>query len=281
MEGPSAQSPGMAGTVAVVTGMASPIGQAVARRLAGECRCLVLSDPDPRAARPVLDEVERIRTLHGFDTDPVFVEADAATDEGARAAVCAAVQTFGQVDSVIVNGALTVRNGDGDGALAISLDAFVPAVRMGGSALKRKGEGNLVLTALMGGAWPGDLGAAARETAVSSFTAFVHAAARALHGRGITLNGVALEDPASADRTLDIAAPFSSATVRGDRQRRSHQLHDAGYATRFLASNEARGLNGQVFVLSGNGPVAAPPYAAPAEADAYTELFRHIEPLRA
>lgn len=270
----------MAGTVAVVTGIASPIGQAVARRLASECQRLVFSDPDPRAARPVLAEVERIRTLHGFDTSPVFVEADAASTEGAHAAVCTALNTFGQVDSVIVNGALTVSNG-GDGALALSLDAFVPAVRMAGSALKRRGVGNVVLTALMGGAWPGKLGADALETAVSSFTAFVHAAARALHGGGLSLNGVALEDPASADRTLDIAAPFSSATVRGDRQRRSHQLHDAGYATRFLASNEARGLNGQVFVLSGDGPVGAPPYAAPDEAAAYTELFQHIEPLRA
>jgi NAD(P)-dependent dehydrogenase (short-subunit alcohol dehydrogenase family) len=271
----------MAGTVAVVTGIAGPIGQAVARRLASECQRLVFSDPDPRAARSVLAEVERIRTLHGFDTEPVFVAADAATDEGARVIVCTALNTFGRVDSVIINGALTVSNGDGDGALSISLDAFVPAVRMGGSALKRQGEGSIVLTALMGGTWPGELGAAARETAVSSFTAFVHAAARALHEGSLSLNGVALEDPASADRTLDIAAPFSSATVRGDRQRRSHQLHDAGYATRFLASSEARGLNGQVFVLSGNGPVGAPPYAAPAEAAAYTELFQHIEPLRA
>ena len=270
----------MAGTVAVVTGIASPIGQAVARRLAGECHRLVFSDPDRKAARPVLDEVERIRQLHGFEIEPVFVEADAATDEGANNTFRAAIEAFGRVDSVIINGEVTVRNGDGDGALSISLDAFVPAVRTGSSALQRQSEGSIVLTALMAGAWPGDLGAAARETAVSSFSAFVHAAASTFHGRGIALNGVALEDPERADRTLDITAPFSAAAVKGDRQRRSHQLYDAGYAARFLASSEARGLTGQVFVLSGSGPIAAPPYAVSAEAAAYSELFQRIEPLR-
>lgn len=267
----------MAGTVAVVTGIASPIGQAVARRLAGECHRLVFSDPDPKAARPVLAEVERIRQLHGFEIDPVFVEADAATDEGAQTIFRTAIDTFGQVDSVVVNGEITVRNSDGDGALSISLDAFVPAVRVGGGALNCKGS--IVLTALMGGAWPGNLGATAREMAVSSLSAFVYAAASALHGRGLALNALALEDPEQADHSLDIAAPFSAATVKGDRQRRSHQLYDAGYAARFLASSEARGLTGQVFVLSGSGPIAAPPYAASA-ASAYAELFQRIEPLR-
>jgi NAD(P)-dependent dehydrogenase (short-subunit alcohol dehydrogenase family) len=269
----------MAGTVAVVTGIASPIGQAVARRLAGECRRLVFSDPDRKGARPVLAEVERIRQLHGFDVEPVFVEADAATDEGAHAIYHTALDAFGRVDSVVINGEITVRNGDGDGALSISLDAFVPAVRVGGAALKREGEGSIVLTALMGGAWPGNLGAAAREVAVSSLSAFVYAAASALHGCGLALNALALEDPEQADHSLDVAAPFSAATVREDRQRRSHQLYDAGYAARFLASSEARGLTGQVFVLSSSGPVAAPPYAA-STASAYAELFQHIEPLR-
>lgn len=271
----------MAGTVAVVTGIASPIGQAVARRLAGECRRLVFSDPDRKAAHTVLAEVERIRTLHGFEIEPVFVEADAATDEGAHAVFRAAIDTFGQIDAAVINGEITVRNSDGDGALAISLDAFVPAVRASGAALRLQSEGSVVLTALMGGAWPGALGGAAREAAVSSLSAFVHAAASALHGRGLTLNGVALEDPERDDATLDIAAPFSAAAVKGDRQRRSHQLYDAGYAARFLASSEARGLTGQVFVLSGSGPIAAPPYAVSAEAAAYSELFQHIEPLRA
>jgi hypothetical protein len=210
----------------------------------------------------------------------VFVEADAAVDEDAHAIFHAAIDAFGRVDSVIINGGVTVRNGDGDGALSISLDTFVPAVRAGSAALQRQSDGHIVLTALMGGAWPGDLGAAARETAVSSFSAFVHAAASALHGQGVAVNGVMLEDPERADRTLDIAAPFTAAAVKGDRQRRSHQLYDAGYATRFLASSEARGLTGQVFVLSGSGPIAAPPYAVSAEAASYSELFQHIEPLR-
>ncbi|MEP0548831.1 MAG: SDR family oxidoreductase [Rhodothermales bacterium] len=270
----------MVGTVAVVTGIAGPIGQAVARRLAGESRCILFSDANAQAARPVLAEVERIRALHGLEAEPVFVEADAATDAGARLIIRTALSTFGRVDAVVVNGEVTVRNGAGDGALSVDLASFVPAVRMAGAALERQPEGNVVLTALLRGAWPGRLGEAACKVAVSSFGAFVHAAATALHDRGVTLNGVAMEDPARADHTLDMAALGSAAAVRVDRQRRSHQLYDAAYTTRFLASSEARGVTGQVLLLSGGG-TATPPYTRPAESAAYSDLFRHIERLPA
>src|SRR5690606_27565721 len=104
MEAPSSfPTPSMVGTVAVVTGIAGPVGQAVARRLAGGCRCVLLSDADAQAARPVLAEVERIRALHGFDVQPVFVEADAATEAGARTIIRTALTTFGWVDAVVVN----------------------------------------------------------------------------------------------------------------------------------------------------------------------------------
>lgn len=268
----------MVGTVAVVTGITGPVGQAVARRLAGECRCLVLSDPDARAARPVLAEVDRIRALHGLDADPVFVEANAATEEGARAVFSTALSTFGRVDVVVINGEVTVRSGSGDGALSASFDAFVPSVRMAGAALGGPAQGNVVLTAVLGGAWPGMLGDAARHTAVTSFRAFVHAAASALADRSATLNGVALEDPSRADHTLDLAAPFSASAVRADRQRRSHQFYDAAYTARFLASGEARGVTGQVFLLNGGEPEAGPP--SPSESAAFADLFQHIERLK-
>lgn len=280
MEAASPPPTPLVGTMAVVTGIAGPIGQAVARRLAGECQHILFSDPDAQGARRVLAEVERIRALHGLDTEPIFVQADAATDAGARLVIRTALTTFGRVDAVVVNGEVTVRNGEGDGALSVSLDSFVPAVRMAGAAMERQPEGNVVLTALVRGAWPGRLGEAARTVALSSFGAFVHAAATALHDRGVTLNGVAMEDPARADHTLDMAALGSAAAVRVDRQRRSHQLYDAAYTTRFLASSEARGVTGQVLLLSG-GDTVAPPYTRPAESAAYADLFRHIERLTA
>jgi 3-oxoacyl-[acyl-carrier protein] reductase len=268
----------MVGTVTVVTGIAGPVGQAVARRIASESHCIVLSDPDADAARSVLAEVERIRALQGLEDEPVFVEADTATEEGARAVIAAALAAFERVDAVIINGEVTVRNGSGDGALSVSLDAFVPAVRMAGAAMERQSEGSIVLTALLGGAWPGMLGEAARKTAITSFGAFVHAAAGALRGRGVVLNGVALEDPSRADSTLDMAAPFSGTVVRVDRQRRSHQFYDAAYTARFLASSEARSITGQVFFLSGAaGSMVDPPYAQFDESAAFSGLFQHIE----
>jgi 3-hydroxybutyrate dehydrogenase len=74
------------GRVALVTGAASGIGLAVARRLAGEGMRVACVD------------------VHGGDDLPgAFIEADLTTREGNRVAVDATLERFGRLDVVVAN----------------------------------------------------------------------------------------------------------------------------------------------------------------------------------
>ena len=66
-----------------------------------------------------------------------------------------------------------------------------------------------------------------------------------------------------------------------DRQRRSHQLYDAAYAARFLASTEARGVTGQTLLVTGGRTPAVPPYGRAHDPQEYAHYFAGLAQLRA
>lgn len=271
MESP-ASTPRMAGTVTLVTDVSGPVGQAAARRLASECTRLILAAPDGSATGAVRDEVVRVRALHRLTPEPVFVEADARTPGGAHDACAAALGAFGRLDAVVLTGRLAVSGGDGSPAPDVT--AFVPGVRAAVAAMGRS-EGNVVLAALLDGAWPGPLDGPAKTAAVASFRGFVHAAACALYEVGLTLNGLVVEDPEEA---LGFTEARPTEVWHADRQRRSHQLHDAAHAVRFLASNEARGIAGQTLLVSGGRPPF--PCLPAADPASFARHFRGLDVLR-
>ncbi len=85
---------GLAGKAALVTGGAGGIGQAVCRRLSDEGCRVVVADLDEAACKEVAD------TLPG---EALGVAADITTEEGARRAVGAAVDSFGRLDLLDIN----------------------------------------------------------------------------------------------------------------------------------------------------------------------------------
>ncbi|ALJ22162.1 SDR family NAD(P)-dependent oxidoreductase [Microbacterium sp. No. 7] len=94
---------GFAGSVAVVTGAASGIGRATARRLAEEGASVVVLDRDPDAAQQVVDELGADAALAiGLDvTDSAAVDAAFAT----------AIERFGAVDYLVNAAGIAGRGG--------------------------------------------------------------------------------------------------------------------------------------------------------------------------
>jgi NAD(P)-dependent dehydrogenase (short-subunit alcohol dehydrogenase family) len=83
---------GLEGKVAVVTGAAGGIGQAVSLRLAGEGAQVVVVDLDEVAAKVVAD------SLGATGTQAVAVGADVSTEDGTEAWMDAALSSFGRID---------------------------------------------------------------------------------------------------------------------------------------------------------------------------------------
>ncbi|WCT72165.1 SDR family oxidoreductase [Sphingomonas naphthae] len=84
----------LAGQAAIVTGAASPIGQATARMLQAEAVSLVLADIDPAAM-----EAAGWRDGEGCAT----LVADLSQQEGAVALVALALERFGRLDILVNN----------------------------------------------------------------------------------------------------------------------------------------------------------------------------------
>lgn len=92
------------GTSAIVTGAANGIGEATAKRLAAEGAAVLLVDTSERGEE-VTDEILR----HGGKA--AFKRADVADEADADACVGTAVDTFGRLDVLVSNAAITLPKG--------------------------------------------------------------------------------------------------------------------------------------------------------------------------
>ncbi|MEU8245971.1 SDR family oxidoreductase [Nonomuraea sp. NPDC048916] len=134
-------------TVALITGAASGIGAAVARRLsAGGARC-VLVDRDGEGAERLAKE------LGG-----VSLAADVSAEEASREAVALAEETYGRLDLVHLNAGIS-SGVDFDAfdvaqyhkAVGVNVDGVVFGVAAALPLLRRSGGGAIVVTASLAG----------------------------------------------------------------------------------------------------------------------------------
>ena len=96
----------LAGRVALVTGAASGIGRAIARRLAAEGACVVVADRDGESARTVAGELGAGSVNPGDVATAVTV--DVTEEDAVAGAFDAAALAFGGVDLVVNNAGLSI-----------------------------------------------------------------------------------------------------------------------------------------------------------------------------
>ena len=251
------QSGRLAGKVALITGGASGLGLASARRMLGDGACVALADLDDEKLRQALADLgvpsERAR---GYALDV----CDAANVVQVVAQV---ERDFGRID-ILVNSAGVSHQGS---ILDTPIEAWhrVIAINLTGTYLctqavarrmvERK-AGRIVMLASISGqqVWSGRAAYCSSKGAV---LALAKSCAIDLAPHGITVNSVS-PGPIETAQTATLHGPvIRQAIVQATPMARYGQADEVADAIAFLASDDARFVNGHDLVVDGGLTSAA------------------------
>jgi 2-hydroxycyclohexanecarboxyl-CoA dehydrogenase len=236
------------GRIALVTGGASGIGAATARRLAAEGARVAVADVNEAGARSVASEI-----------DGLAVRMDVTDVESVRAGVA----EVGDVD-VLVNNAGTDRfsffvNTEPelwDFVLAVNLRGTIAVTHAVLDGMQKRGRGSIVNVASEAGR-VGSQGSVVYSAAKGGVIAFTRAVARESSRFGVRVNAVA---PGPIDTPLLNAAPeqlgeigerLKAGMIAATSMRRIGRPEEVAAAIAFLAGDDASFVTGQTINVSG------------------------------
>lgn len=248
------------GLGALVTGASRGIGEAIARRFAEAGASVLLVNRDPVAGERVAGSIRaRGASAHAH-------AADVGTRAGCESAVAVALERLGRLDIVVHNAAAcpwsTIESLDDEilsRTLSLNLSACFHLTRAALPAMRRAGEGRILVTSSVTGprvAMPGSAHYAASKAGVNGF---VRSAALELAPERITVNAVEpgyiakeggslLSDPTRAERI----ARYIPAGELG-------RPDDVAFAMLYLASPAARYVTGRTIVVDGGSTLPESP----------------------
>jgi 2-hydroxycyclohexanecarboxyl-CoA dehydrogenase len=238
--------------VAFVTGGASGIGAATARRLATDGAFVVVADVDQPGALAVADEI-----------DGVGLRCDVTNSSSVRAAITAAGELAGPID-ILVNNAgggrfamfVDTAEADWDVVLAVNLRGAMACTHTVLAGMHARRRGVIVNVASEAGR-VGTVAGAAYAAAKAGVIGFTRAIARESAPFGVRCNAVA---PGPIDTPLlnDSAAEAGSlgdrikrAMIDATLMRRAGTPDEVAAAIAFLVSDDSSFMTGQTLAVSG------------------------------
>ncbi len=236
--------------VAVVTGSARGIGQAIAARLAEGGADAALCDVVPAVHETAAELAARFAVrAQGYDVD--VANAQAVNDF-----VATVVQDFGRVD-ILVNNAGIARDGllfrmgdeDFDRVLKVNLYGTFYFCRAVGRQMSKQRSGKIVNISSVIGVM-GNAGQANYAASKGGVIALTKSVAKELAGRGVNVNAVApgfIETEMTAALAAEVRGEYMKLVPLG----RFGTPADVADVVAFLASNAASYLTGHVLFVDG------------------------------
>ncbi len=235
--------------VAIVTGCAKGIGEAIARLFAEEGAKVVICDLNEDDVKKVAKEI----TAKGGVA--LAVEANVANRAQVDAMVQKTLETFGTVDILINNAGITrdamlhkMTEEQWDAVINVNLKGVFNCAQAVVPTMREKGYGKIVNISSVSRF--GNIGQANYAASKAGVVGFTRSAAKELAGKNVTVNAIA---PGFIETDMFLAIPekIREAAKRANPMGRPGSVDEVARVCLFLSSDDSSFVTGQCIQVDG------------------------------